>query len=96
MPKITFLPQQISIEATENTKLLLVGIRNKIPMRYGCSAGQCGTCPVRVQGELSAMDEDERNLLHRLGLTLDASIRLACRARVLASDLQVDLSYDGI
>jgi ferredoxin len=95
MPKITFIPGDREFEVDANAKILAVARKHKLPMRFGCAACQCGTCAVEVRGKgmVSPMAFEEKALLQKIGLKLDGSIRLGCRARLLAGELTVDLSF---
>lgn len=80
--------------AKEDSKLLAIAIRSGIDIRYGCSAGKCGTCAVRVvAGDLEAMRKGERELLEKMGILDGEKIRLSCRIRVPSKELSVDLSF---
>ena len=93
MPKITFLPSNTTIEVKENTKILAAAIRNKITISYGCGACQCGMCFSNIvkADDITEMDNDEKELLTKLGHKTDGSIRLACKTKVISGDLVVDL-----
>lgn len=93
--KVTFLPQKTVADATENTKILQVALKASVGIRFGCGACRCGTCGIAVNpaAVLSVMKDNERELLSRMGLPLDGSVRLACQARVLKDDVEVDLDF---
>ena len=76
-------------------KLLSVAIRNKVPIRYGCSSCRCGTCAVKLlKGKLSEPKQDEIELLQKLAIyQKDNSVRLSCRARVCGKDCLIDLDF---
>lgn len=101
MPKIRFLaiksPNKVdtTIEVDQNTKILAAATRAKVPIRFGCAACRCGTCGVSISGdgELSAMAADEKDLLGRMSLPLDGTARLACRTRIVAGEMTVDLDF---
>lgn len=96
MPKVKFLPSDKTVEVSSGTKLLVAAIRNKVPIRYGCAACQCGTCAVKIGGEdfiLSVLEEDEKKLLAKMSLSLDGSVRLSCRARLESGEVTVDLDF---
>ncbi|MBM4250623.1 MAG: 2Fe-2S iron-sulfur cluster binding domain-containing protein [Deltaproteobacteria bacterium] len=94
MPTILFKPLGIAVSVDANTKILVAANRNKVTMRYGCASCRCGTCGVSVQGgSLTPMRTNELSLLAKMKLTTDGSIRLACQARVLGGDLEVDLAF---
>ncbi len=95
MPKVIFLPDGTSIDVDPNTKLLVAGTRAKVNIRFGCGACRCGTCGVKVKadGVLSAMEDDERALLTKIGLSTDGDVRLACRTRIQSGSCDVDLTF---
>lgn len=95
MPKLIFQPGDIAVEAESNTKVLAVANRNKIAMRFGCASCRCGTCAVKVSSpqNLSAMKPDEKALLERMRLDSSGIIRLACQARIMENEVEIDLSF---
>lgn len=95
MPTVIFQPAHVSIDVEENTKLLVAGRRAKVPIRFGCAACSCGTCAVSVEvkGTLSEMKDNEKDLLARMKLPVDGSVRLSCQARILTGTAAVDLSF---
>lgn len=96
MPEIKFIPENKLVSVAENVKILAAAIKNKIDIRYGCGACQCGTCGVQIVGDLGGlvpMEEDERTLLERMELETDGSQRLACRAKVISGRTIVDLDF---
>ena len=48
------------------------------PLLFGCRTGVCGTCLVKVEGELPPAGEDELEMLEVLAPD-DKQARLACR-----------------
>lgn len=85
MPKITFLPKNITIEAKEGQSLLDVALDHNIPLEHNCGGNcACTTCHVIVKEgmkNLSEMEEEEEDRLDTAeGLTLTS--RLGCQARV--------------
>ena len=95
MPKVTFIPSGTTVDAEAGTKLLVVATKAKVPIRFGCASLRCGTCGVVVQGACSSMSEEEKKMLTRLKLVTDGSVRMACRTRIEASDLTVDLDFQS-
>src|SRR6185436_18758796 len=55
-------------------------VRNK-PLLFGCRTGVCGTCLVRVEGDLKAPSDHEREMLELLAPG-DRTARLACQLAV--------------
>ena len=92
-------PVDVTIEVPAMTKVLRAAGLAKVDLRFACAACRCGTCAVRIGGaagmetELTPMRDDERALLTRIGLALDGTVRLACQARVMSRDVEVDLGY---
>ena len=98
MIKVIFVPQNIVFEGEEGLKLLVAGRKAQTDIRFGCASCRCGTCGVKVdttRGELSPMKTEERDLLKRMSLPLDGSVRLACQARVLSGEIRVDLGFQN-
>lgn len=97
MPTLKFLPSGLKLPAEPNTKILVSARRAKLPIRFGCASCRCGTCAVSVQGNgnLSVMEDDERALLARMGLAIDGTVRLSCRARILQGEVSVDLGFQS-
>jgi len=57
------------------------------PLLFGCRTGICGTCLVKVEGELPPPGDDEREILDVLAPG-DRRARLACQLK-LVGDLCV-------
>lgn len=85
MPKVTFLPKKVTVEAKEGQSILDVALDHQIPLEHNCGGNcACTTCHVVVKegmAHLSEMQEDEEDRLDTAeGLTLTS--RLGCQARV--------------
>ena len=50
------------------------------PLLFGCRTGICGTCLVRVQGQIEPADADEEEVLEIFAPN-DPEARLACQLR---------------
>ncbi len=95
------------VDVRAGSKVLVAAIKNKVDIRYGCSACRCGTCGVAVSAgftengdlplekTLSSMEQQEKSLLEKMSLPLDGTVRLACQARVVAGEVEVDLGFQG-
>jgi ferredoxin len=73
-----------SLRAHEGQRLIELCDSHVTALQFGCRAGSCGTCLVRiVEGahNLSGVTDNEKILLPEL--TGDPSARLACQVRVL-------------
>ena len=98
MATVTFQTKENHISAVEDVnegaKLLAVAVRSKQDIRFGCSSGKCGTCAVElVSGELSQMENGEKDLLEKMSILDGNKIRLSCKARITAADARVDLNF---
>ena len=95
MPQIIFLPSQNSVEVEKQTKILVAARKASVAIRFGCAACRCGMCGILVtsgQDHLSPMKKEEENLIKRLKLSCDGSVRLACQARI-EGDCIIDLDF---
>lgn len=50
MVKITFQPQNKVVEAVVGQNLRDVAAAARIPIKYNCKKGECGTCTVTLNG----------------------------------------------
>ncbi len=93
MPKVSFAGE--TVECLEGANLRSVLLRARLPLYNGAARaihcrgfGTCGTCAVKVEGELSEPTPVEQL---RLGLPphdRERGLRLACQCNVLG-DIQV-------
>lgn len=84
MPRVTFLPQRLSVTVAEGTTLLEASRLLPLEVRTDCEFGWCGTDPfVVVSGleNLSAPEEDERDNIRMNHFP--PNVRMACVARVM-------------
>ena len=95
MPKIIFLPSNDNVEVALETKVLVAAKKAKVDIRFGCASCRCGTCGVKVldPANLDEMGKPERELLERMELETDGTIRLACRARITNDECRIDLDF---
>jgi len=97
MPKITFMPMNVTVEAKSGDSILDTAIAHDIPLQHACGGFcACTTCHVIVKsGEhhLSEMDDDESERLDRAsGVNLHS--RLGCQAKV-SGDVVVEIMNEG-
>jgi ferredoxin len=85
----------VVVTADEGTKILVAARKAQVEIRFGCASCRCGTCAVKVLdgSSLSLPRAEEIALLDRMALPLDGSVRLACQARLLGADVEVDLAF---
>lgn len=95
MAKFIFLPIDRQVEVQNGCKVLIAARQGKVKMRYGCVSCRCGTCAVRVDrpDNLQPMASDEQELLKRMNLPTDGSIRLGCQAKIADGTVIVDLDF---
>lgn len=82
MPKVTFLPDDLVVEAPEGTTLFAAAIEADAELESQCGGrGGCALCRVKiVQGDVSPMEWEEQN---HLGTVYHVTQeRLACQTRI--------------
>ena len=97
MPKVTFLPMNVTVEAAEGESILDTAIAHDIPLQHACGGFcACTTCHVIVKSgdtNLSEIDDDEEERLDRAtGVNLHS--RLGCQAK-LKGDVTVEIVNEG-
>jgi nitrite reductase (NADH) large subunit len=93
-PEVTFLPDGTRAVAKPGVTVLEIAEANGQKIEAGCRMGVCGADPIAVKegmGNLSAIGDDERSTLARLGLA--DNTRMACCCRV-KGPVSVALSPD--
>ncbi len=83
--KVTFLPQNITVEAEDDETILEVALANDIELEHNCGGNCCcTTCHVIVKegyDNLSEMEEEEEDRLEECA-ELTATSRLGCQCRI--------------
>ncbi len=99
MPKITFADQTVTCKENENLRSVL--LRHDLPLYNGAAKaihcrglGTCGTCSVKVEGEVSPITKVEKWRLNFPPHTAESNLRLACQCYV-KGDLTLE-KYDGL
>ena len=94
MPKVRFLPMDITVETEEGASILQTALANDIDLEHACGGFcACTTCHVIVnEGEptLSEMDFDEEDKLDEVELVTLKS-RLGCQAKMGKADIVVTI-----
>src|SRR5262245_59576902 len=98
MPKITFMPDQLSIDVPKGTSILEAA--KKINARVGYACGgvcACSNCHVYVRQGLSSLGEKQENEEDILDKAFDvrSSSRLGCQAKVEDEDVVVESSVES-
>lgn len=83
--KVTFLPQNISVEGVEGRSILEIAQEHEIELDHNCGGNcACTTCHVIIRdgmNNLSEAEDAENDMLDKAkGLTLTS--RLGCQAHV--------------
>jgi len=93
MPKIRFMPMDITVDVPEGTAVLDAALDNNIRIDHNCGGNcACSTCHVIINKgfeTLGDMSEDEEDMLDEAEGLTDTS-RLACQAKV-KTDLVVTI-----
>jgi ferredoxin len=95
MPTIRFLNDEIEIEVEEGASLQSAAHEADSGLPFGCRAGTCGTCVIRVVVGSDTLEEPsfvEADTLGVIGVD-DPRARLACQTFVGEEDIEVE--YDG-
>jgi len=93
MPKITFMPQQVSVECEPGETVFAVGQRHGVGIQTSCvGRATCGLCRVRVlEGEehLSSFNENEQK--HMGNVYYLTKERLSCQAVIQGGQVVVQV-----
>lgn len=84
MPKISFFPDDYTVEINTNSPLTDLGDAQQEYLFFGCRAGACGTCAIKVHigmNSLTPKNEKEEKLLEMMAINAPDH-RLACQCRV--------------
>lgn len=86
MPKITFLPSNLTVEAKVGDSILDTALAHDVSIQHACGGFcACTTCHVVVQSgmeHLSPMEEDEQDRLEVAAVGLTPASRLGCQAKI--------------
>lgn len=85
VPKITFLPLDVTVEVEDGATILDAALDNEIELDHNCGGNcACSTCHVIIEegfDSLNPVSEDEQDMLDEaVGLT--ETSRLACQCQV--------------
>jgi 2Fe-2S ferredoxin len=98
MPKITFLPDAISVEVDEGTTLLDAARQCDAPVGSACGGNlACSTCHLWVKkglDSLSDIEEGEEDILDK-AFDVRPTSRLGCQARVADDDIEAEITRES-
>jgi 2Fe-2S ferredoxin len=98
MPKVTFLPDNVTIEVAPGTTVLRAG--EKAGAKIGSACGgvcACSTCHVWVKQGLASLNEQSDRELDILDRAFEVrpNSRLSCQAEVTGEDLVVEITQES-
>ena len=94
MVKVTFVPDNITVEVEPGTLLLDAARQNKVMILTGCTMGICGSDPCRIHEgieNLGPMTAEETDTLSRF--PNNGNVRLSCQA-IVNGDCVVEVNVD--
>jgi 2Fe-2S ferredoxin len=98
MPKITFLPDNVSIDVPPGTSILAAAKKAHARVGYACGGVcACSTCHVYVKLGLDSLSEQQENEEDILDKAFDVrpSSRLSCQSKVDDEDIIVESSPES-
>ncbi len=84
MPILTVMPEGKTFTVPMNARFLDIAFDQATGLLFGCRAGACGTCMLRVVANpenISPIRKSERHFLDAVGASADK--RLACVSRII-------------
>lgn len=98
MPRITYLPDGISVEVPEGTTLLEAARRCDAPVGSACGGNlACSTCHLWVKKGLSSLsdiEEGEEDILDK-AFDVRPTSRLGCQAKVSGEDVECEITRES-
>ncbi len=91
MPRVTFLPMQVTIECAEGESIFDAARRQGVPIPTACAGkATCGLCRVKVMSGAEHLPPINRDEIKHLGNTYFITrLRLSCQAKVAGGDVTV-------
>ena len=94
MPRITFLPADLTAECTDGETVFEVGRRHGVAIETACvGKATCGLCRIKIlagEEHLSPQNDDERK--HLGNVYFITKVRLSCQTVVRGGDVTVELA----
>ena len=98
MPKITYLPEKISVDVDPGTTILDAARECGAPVGSACGGNlACSTCHVWVKkglDSLSEMEDGENDILDK-AFDVRPSSRLGCQAKVADEDVECEITRES-
>jgi ferredoxin len=98
MPKVTFLPEGISVDVPARTTLLEAARACDAPVGSACGGNlACSTCHLWIKkggDSLSEIEDGENDILDK-AFDVRASSRLGCQAAVAEDDVECEVTRES-
>jgi len=94
MPKVTFLPFNMTVEANEGDSILDVALQHDVPLQHACGGFcACTTCHIYVKSADNTLADAEEDEIDRIELVGEKTLhsRLGCQAKVKREDVIVEV-----
>jgi 2Fe-2S ferredoxin len=98
MPKVTFLPDKVTVEVPEGTTLLEAAQKGGVKMGSACGGVcACSTCHVWVRQGLKSLSEQSEKELDILDKAFDVKpqSRLGCQSELSGEDVLVEITEES-
>jgi 2Fe-2S ferredoxin len=98
MPKVSFLPDNLTVEVPEGTTLLEAAQKGGVKMGSACGGVcACSTCHVWVRQGLKSLSEQSEKELDILDKAFDVKpqSRLGCQSEVSGEDVLVEITQES-
>ena len=98
MPKVTFVPDDLSIDVEPGTTILRAAKRVGAEVGDACGGNcACSTCHVYVRSGLSTLSEqeDEESDILDKAFAVKSTSRLGCQSRVGDDDVVVEITEES-
>jgi 2Fe-2S ferredoxin len=98
MPKVTFLPEGLSIDVQPGMTILQAAKRCGAKVGYACGGVcACSTCHVYVKSGLDSLSEQQENEEDILDKAFDvrATSRLSCQSKIDEEDVVVEITRES-
>jgi 2Fe-2S ferredoxin len=98
MPRVTYVPDGISVEVPEGTSLLDAARQCDAPVGSACGGNlACSTCHLWVKkglDSLSEIEEGEEDILDK-AFDVRPMSRLGCQAKVADEDIEAEITRES-
>jgi 2Fe-2S ferredoxin len=98
MPKVRFIPDEVTVEVPEGTTLLEAAQKCGVKMGSACGGVcACSTCHVWVRQGLASLSEQSEKELDILDKAFDVKpqSRLGCQSEVSGEDVLVEITEES-